>query len=399
MAIKDFCKTSKTQQKNINQLYELLESPPYGAKKGIIPVLLLAVLLYHNEYVSIYIDGSFIPVLGPEHFELLVKKPERFAVKYFEVSGVRAEIFRELGKILSGDRSKTDMNLRNKTILSIVKPLVGFVKRLPSFTLTTESKVTERAKAVRKALLDAKEPDELLFKALPQACDLPDISGEKKDYKKSVKTFRKRLVQALSSLQVAYDDLLGQCENLIKRAFAIKIDSPEFRDNLRYRAMNLSSQVIEPRLKSFILASTDKESDNRSWLESVLLIISNKPPKLWADEDVIIFETKLSDIARRFMNLEALQKEIAIPNEGIDARRVTVTYPDGDEIHQMLWIDREKQANIDRIADQIIDNYGLNDDVNLKQAITAALIEKIFYKRSKTSKSSGKGPTKEQKVG
>ena len=163
--------------------------------------------------------------------------------------------------------------------------------------------------------------------------------------------------------------------------------------------MNLSSQVIEPRLKSFILASTAKESDNTSWLESVLLIISNKPPKSWTDEDVIIFETKLSDIARRFMNLEALQKEMAIPNEGIDARRVTVTYPDGDEIHQMLWIDREKQENIDRIADKIIDNYGLNDDANLKQAVTAALIEKIFYKRSRISKSSGKEPTKEQKVG
>ena len=398
-AIEDFCRTSRTEPKNICQLNDLLEAPPYGAKKGIIPVLLLAVLLYHNEYVSVYIDGSFIPVLGPEHFELLVKKPERFSVKYFEVSGLRAEIFHELGNILSSDRSKTDINLRNATILSIVKPLVGFAKRLPQFTLTTESRVTDEAKAVRKALLEAKEPDELLFSTLPQACGLPPITGDEDEDRSLVKSFRKKLVQALSSLQVAYDDLIGHCEKLIKRAFAIKIDSPEFRDNLRYRAMNLSSQVIEPRLKSFILASTDKEADNRSWLESVLLIISNKPPKSWTDEDVIIFETKLSDIARRFMNLEALQKEIAIPNEGIDARRVTVTYPDGDEIHQMLWIDREKQANIDRIADQIIDNYGLNDDANLKQAVTAALIEKIFFNRSRISNSSGKEPTKEQKVG
>ena len=98
-------------------------------------------------------------------------------------------------------------------------------------------------------------------------------------------------------------------------------------------------------MKSFILASSDEEADNRSWLESILLIISNKTPKSWTDEDVIIFETKLSDIARRFTNLEALQREIAIPSEGIDARRITLTYPDGDEIHQMLWIDRDKQAN------------------------------------------------------
>ncbi len=130
-----------------------------------------------------------------------------------------------------------------------------------------------------------------------------------------------------------------------------------------------------------------------------MLIISNKPPKSWTDEDGIIFETKLSDIARRFMNLEALQKEIAIPSEGIDARRITVTYPDGNEIHQMLWIDRDNQSNIDRIADQIIEKYNLSDDSNLKQAVTAALIERIFSKRSDKAGSKAESQIKEHKIG
>ncbi|PQP32891.1 hypothetical protein C6A36_02090, partial [Desulfobacteraceae bacterium SEEP-SAG10] len=123
------------------------------------------------------------------------------------------------------------------------------------------------------------------------------------------------------------------------------------------------------------------------------------PPNLWTDEDVIIYETKLSDIARRFMNLEALQKEIAIPSEGIDARRITVTYPDGDEIHQMLWIDRDNQSNIDRIAEQIIEKYDLSDDANLKQAVTAALIERIFCKRSDKADSKAENQIKEHKIG
>jgi len=398
-AIEDFCREAKSEPRNITYLYDLLEAPPYGVKKGVIPVLLLAVLLYHNEYVSVYIDGSFIPVLGSEHFELLIKKPERFSVKYFEVSGLRAEIFHELGKILSSERSKNDANLRNATILSIIKPLVGFAKRLPQFTITTENRVTDEAKAVRKALLEAKEPDELLFSALPKACGLPIITGDANEDGTLVKSFRKRLVQALNSLQVAYDDLLGHCETLIKRAFAIRIDTAEFRESLRYRALNLSSQVIELRLKSFIIACSEKESDNKTWLESLLLIITSRSPKLWADDDVIIFETKLSDIARRFMNLEALQKEMAIPSEGIDARRITVTYPDGDEIHQVLWIDRERQPNIEQIADQIIEKYNLKDDANVKQAVAAALIEKIFHKRSEISKPNIKELKREYKFG
>jgi hypothetical protein len=260
VAIEDFCKKACKETKNISILYNLLEKPPYGAKQGIIPVLLLSVLIYHNEYVSVYQDGTFIPVLGPEHFELLVKKPERFSVKYFEVSGLRAELFHELGKILSSDRSHTDETFRNRTILSIVKPLVGFAQRLPKFTLLTSNWVTDEAKAVRKALLEAKEPDELLFTALPQACGLPPIvAGDDQD-RNLVKRFRKKLVLALSSLQAAYDDMLGHCEKLIKNSFAIRIDTAEFRENLRYRAMNLSSQVIETRMKSFILAASDAGS-------------------------------------------------------------------------------------------------------------------------------------------
>jgi len=380
VAIEDFCKGACKEPKNISILYDLLAKPPYGAKQGILPVLLLSVLIYHSEYVSVYQDGTFIPVLGTEHFELLVKKPERFSVKYFEVSGLRAEIFHELGKILSSDRSHTNETFRNRTILGIVKPLVGFAQRLPKFTLLTSSWVTNEAKAVRKALFEAKEPDELLFTALPQACGLPPIvAGDDQD-KNLVKRFRKKLVLALGSLQAAYDDMLGHCEKLIKNSFAIRIDTVEFRKNLRYRAMNLSSQVIESRMKSFILAAADAEADNRSWLESMVLIILNKTPKSCTDEDVMVFETKLSNIARRFANLEALQKEIAIPTEGIDARRITLTYPNGMEIHQMLWIDRDKQENISQIAEQIIENYNLNDDMILKQAVTAALIEKIFHK-------------------
>ena len=82
LAIEDFCKEACKDPKNICVLYDLLEKPPYGAKQGIIPVLLLSVLMYHNEYVSVYLDGTFVPVLGPEHLELLVKKPDCLSLPY-----------------------------------------------------------------------------------------------------------------------------------------------------------------------------------------------------------------------------------------------------------------------------------------------------------------------------
>jgi len=79
-AIEYFCLQAKEKPQTLDQLYQCLEAPPFGVKRGTIPVLLAAVLLSHVDDVSVYKDGTFIPVLGAEHFELLVKDPSRFAV-------------------------------------------------------------------------------------------------------------------------------------------------------------------------------------------------------------------------------------------------------------------------------------------------------------------------------
>lgn len=100
-AIEEFCVGAKEKQQNLDSLYERLEAPPYGVKRGAIPVLIAAVLLHHVDGVGVYKDGTFIPVLGAEHFELLVKDPIRFGVKYFEVAGLRSQVFRELEAVLS----------------------------------------------------------------------------------------------------------------------------------------------------------------------------------------------------------------------------------------------------------------------------------------------------------
>ncbi|MEL7523447.1 MAG: hypothetical protein AAGJ80_17820, partial [Cyanobacteria bacterium J06553_1] len=82
-AIETFCSESKEEQRSIQLLYDQLAKPPYGIKDGVVSVLLAAVLLNRVDDIGIYKDGTFIPVLGPEHFELLVKDPSRFSVKSF----------------------------------------------------------------------------------------------------------------------------------------------------------------------------------------------------------------------------------------------------------------------------------------------------------------------------
>ncbi len=376
--IESFCKSATDSPKQVGELYKRLESPPYGVKQGVIPILLLAVFLYYNDYVSIYIDGTYIPILGSEHFELLVKKPERFSVKYFEITGLRAQIFKELEQIVSRPLNTHTKNLRNTTLLRIVNPLVRFIKRLPSYTLKTES-LSDEAKTIRKAILEAREPDKLLFVSLPHACGLPFIDINASLNSNMLKSFRNTLIHILQELQTSYDNLLNHSQKLLYNAFSIRSSIENLREDLRVRATYLKGQVIEPGLKSFIYAAINRKNEDKNWLESILMVIADKPSESWTDNDVVIFETKLSDIARRFKNIEFIQKELSsMPKEGFDVQKVTVTYPDGEEINEVVWLEHEIQDKINEMALSIFENEGIENDYKMKRALVAAMLRNAF---------------------
>ncbi len=141
----------------------------------------------------------------------------------------------------------------------------------------------------------------------------------------------------------------------------------------------LVGKCLEPSLKRFMLAATDDAAADKEWLEALVMIVADKPAESWKDEDVTGFENKLSDVARRFRNLEALQTEVATSiKDGFEARRVTVTRPDGQEIHQMVWFDNERQAQIECLFDKILGILSQYDNPQLQQAVIAKLAEKVL---------------------
>lgn len=374
-AVEDFCLAATETSQTFNLLYQHLAAPPFGVKQGAIPVILAAVLLYHADDLGLYQDGTFIPVLGTEHFELLVKYPERFAVKYFAVVGLRAEVFKELEAILRNPQLKNLGKVRNATLLTVVTPLYQFVKKLPKYTKQTR-RLEAEPRAILKALQTTVEPDELLFKALPAACNLPPIGTEIGDDGVTARTLRTKLVHALREIHTAYDHLLSDCQKLIYEAFGVRSPETKLREDLRVRANYLAGKCIEPLLKRFIRAASDETKSDAQWLEALVMIVTDKPAESWTDDDATAFEMKLADLVRRFKNLEALQKEVAAKGEGFEARRITITRPDGNDINRMVWVDHKRESQVEQIVDDILAK--LPDDQQLRQAILAKLSERIL---------------------
>lgn len=374
-AIKDFSFGAVKAPKSIDELYAHLAHRPIGAKSGIIPVLFAAFILTHSEEVCIYKDGSFIPVVGPEHFELLVKNPARFAIKYFSTSGLRAQVFKQLEDLLvRQDARSIQSSARNTSLLAVVKPLVQFSRKLPDYTKQTKF-VSIPSVKVRNALANAKEPDELLFNDIPRALGLDAISVDKKANEAEAHALRERLLESLRELQLCYDNLLSECKSLLVAAF--KAEEATLRSALQARCERLKFICAKSRFESFIINAVEDEIDDRTWLERILMVIADKPVEAWTDIDKSLFDTKLGDFARHFRNFEALQKDLQeSPGDNFEATRITVTHPSGRETNKVVWLDKAKTSEVDRLVSEILEEKLTRGE--LREAVLSKLAERIL---------------------
>jgi len=376
-AIETFCTTAKDQVRSLDQLYRELEQAPYGVKVGIIPILFAAVLLHHIDDVGIYQDGTYIPVLGVEHFEILVRYPQRFAIKSFAIAGLRSQVFKELEGVLKSPNLKAVKSMRNTTLLTVVTPLYQFAKKLPPYTQQTQH-ISRESQNILKTLQKTIEPDELLFIHLPQALGLEPIQEEGDDHQTAkAQELRSRLVNALREIHGAYDVLLTESKQLIYKAFGIRSEVTQLREDLRVRANYLVNHCIEPMLKRFMLAAVNQKLDDRLWLESLLMIVSDKPAVAWIDEDVTAFEVNLANLARRFRNLEALQKEVEAKGEGFEARRITMTHPNGQEANMVVWVDHQHKDIAQDLLTKMLEELG-DVDRQTQQAVLIQITEKLL---------------------
>jgi hypothetical protein len=379
--IETFCLAAKDHPVNLERLYQKLKQPPFGVKTGVIPILFAAVIFKHADDVSLYKDDFFIPVLGAEHFELFVKNPARFAVKHYEVFGLRAEVFREIEGVLT-NKVSIPQQMRNRTLLGVISPLLQFARRLPQYTQKTKA-ISARAHAVRQVLLAANEPDKLIFELLPQACELEPIAETGTQDSQLPKEFRVRLMAALKEIQEAHDNLLLQCRDYIHVAFAATQEIARLRENLRVRASFLQGRSIEPILTRFVFAATDDLADDAQWLKALVMVIADKPSESWTDTDTDAFELKLADVSRRFKYLEA----IATNNNSYwvsqaEAKRISIIGTDGKEQNEVAWIEEGQRAKMEKIAEDLLHQHNLN--LADQRVLLAIIAEKVLNSATST---------------
>lgn len=322
----------------VSDLFAELRKAPIGARDGILPLMLAVFCVAEAQHVAIYEDDVFLYEIGGAEFHRLSKVPESFELQYCKLSGVRSEVFNQLLSVVGTDIDDS----RVPDLIDVVRPLCEFAAGLPDYSRNTTS-LSKKTLAVRKALLDAREPSTLLFEQLPAACDLPRIPVRKRSASVDIKKYVRDLKKSLGELRSAYPSLLSRIEHSVARAFDIDDDHEKLREQLGKSSSELGIHITEPTLKAFCLRLADSKLTRDTWLESIGSLILAKPPRRWHDSDALRFDEALGELVIRFQKTASLAfaKGKASSCQSI---RIGILQLSGEETSCVVEIPDNKQA-------------------------------------------------------
>lgn len=345
-------RSATTRRLRVCDIYEEMATPPFGIRVGIAPILLVAALAVAADEVALYEHGTFRPVLAADVLERLLRNPSNFEVKHYAArGGVRARLLTQLVDALEIPAPRGLRNGRAGSVLAVVSHLVALTNALPEHVKKTKHLQADTL-AVRRALLLATEPDELLFQEIPEAFRKPPIGVNDTYAEGDLKEICARLVDVCQDLRSAYPRLLDEVEFALREHVGPSC-SP-LRDGLAARARELEGQVIDPRVAKLTVALMADIPDLESWLTYVAMNVTGVPPEGWTDVDRRNFFVTIAEVGGTFRRIYALNADLHARGDEFDAYRSVVTRTDGTEIVQLVAIDDTIRLAGGPLLDQVV---------------------------------------------
>ncbi|KQN82918.1 hypothetical protein ASE90_09120 [Sphingomonas sp. Leaf67] len=323
-------------------LYALVEGRPWGVRRGLSPLLLAITLVAAGHRVALFERGTYCTKLDGAAFMRILKAPENFALQWVSLEGVRADVFHRLTVLL--DRVPEESGLR-----LVVDPLIRFGVDLP-FHVQHSSALGPQAKAVRRALSQARSPIDLIFADLPAACGVEPFAPSAQPDAERAADFVSRLNDAVEQLRGCYPTLLEGMRSETLSA----LGAPD-RAALAERAAALGFRIKGQALKTFALRLADTGQGEDQWTEALGGAVLGKPPVRWLDHDVDIWRSQLAELAAHFLRVEAAA--FGETETMRNAVRVSLTRVDGEEravivdVGQLDEAQSEAMGAIERLAE------------------------------------------------
>ena len=274
--------SNKDRRINLSEIYMELQKPPFGVKLGLVPIIIISMFIASHNKIALYEHGTYCPELEPQILERMYKNPKYFEFKYFgDEMNLRRSIISAVAKEM-----KITSKSNNIEILDIVGKLVKNMAKLQKYTKNTKSFKDKHTLKIRDAIINATEPDTLLFDLLPHALNI-DLF-EKQTNSKTIIKFAKKLTHSLYLLENTYDDMIN---GLVVEL--LDVSGIGKKEDLVSVAANLKNQIkMDPKMLGILNAISVGDLDDSEWIVYIAMVLTDMSPTDWTDQESITIQYK-----------------------------------------------------------------------------------------------------------
>lgn len=313
------------------ELEALAAQPPYGVKRGVLPILLLAFLLVHRSEIAVYIDDVFAPELSEADIDEWLQDLGRVSWKWMRMD-TRAK---QLLSKLAGRLEEVACRTVTADPLDSARALVSLAYALPPWTQRT----THLSSPARQALtlfLRASDPIKVIFNDIPEVLQTEGnaealVLGVSKIVEELEAAYPAAL-QRIHEKLMSHIDHHGNLARLHTRAIAVQGISGDLRlDAFTARLMTYDASVPA--------------------IESLISLAVNKPPGEFNDHDFDLATLQLARWAFDFRRTEALA---SVQGRPANRRAVAVVFAGQDTRSATLDVSEADAGQIQQLRDDLL---------------------------------------------
>ena len=364
-----------------NVLLDILVSPPYGLRLGVIPVFTALADLCFKQPVSHYFEEAYVKELDGDHYDLLMKYPKKTVIHYTPINTKQQKFLNGLAETFKAK----DMSIR-----SVIEALLKWRKSIPESTKLS-SNLSQEGRKLLIQIDSSKEPDKLLFDRVPNCFDKPSIHHKTRN--SEIESILIKLNNTKKEIDEVYKNLLLKMKNDLIN-FIKFIDKQCLNNTLKTISKNKfikSFQDTLSQVKDYPFSSNtsrfigrvlnfDSSNYNQYFLETIADVLTGSSPRYWDKKGYSKFEFALKRVKTEI----ELACEIANPHfKGqsvlafIDKGKQKKTFM---KLGTVSNIDKRLITSIEKIK-MILNSF---DEID-KRKIILAILESVDKKFSVTN--------------
>lgn len=368
----DFLSSAKKSKRKISEFSEPLTSKPFKLKQGLIDFWIPSFLFIKRDDFALFSENGYIPYITDEVLELIIKYPEDYEIKTFDIEGVKLDIFNSY-RVFLNQNSK--QKLDNQTFIETIKPFLTFYKGLLEYSKNT-TRLKKETLAIRNAIANSQDPEKSFFEDFPLALGY-SVDGLQKS-KDKLQSYITKLQDAIRELRTSYDGLLNRFEDFICEEYiGEKLEFEDYKLKLQYRFKKLKKHLCLPHQKTFIQRLDSQLDDKKAWLSSIAQSVIGKPLGSITDDEEILLYDKFKTLIHELDNLTNIS-QVDTDEEKEDILSIEMSsFVDGVN-KNLIRLPKTKRKEVSKIEDLI--KMKLSKDKSLNIAALANILKDLLQK-------------------